>query len=166
VTICKKEFYSTRGQVLMMLYFALSRKPGSARQDAVDYIAKEGWFQHEAEDYQKYPFNGSNEERWRILIAFGRFDASKHKPEPHVFDTHNSWELNRAGKDEFDRCLAYHRQGKGDVAKGYLWTPVFKKLLDPRYEPTSADKKRPLTIYRGFEASIQRARRKILLDML
>ncbi|MFA7343415.1 MAG: hypothetical protein WC003_03835 [Terrimicrobiaceae bacterium] len=166
MTICNKVFYGTRSQVLMMLYFALSRKPGRTRQDTVDYIAGESWFAHESEDFKKYPFAGTNEDRWRILIAFGRMDAAKHKPEPHVFSNWNSWELNRDGVEEFDRCLSYFRLGNGDVAKGYLWTPVFKKLLDPKYAETAADKKRPLTIYQGFEASIQRARKKMILDSL
>jgi hypothetical protein len=166
MTICKKAFYTPRSQVLMMLYCALVERPASTRQDAVNHVAQQGWFAHEPEDYQKYPFAGTNEERWRILIAFGRMDAAKHEPEPHVFDAVNAWELNRAGREEFDRCFAFHRQGKGDVAKAYLWTPAFKKLLDPRYESTTADKKRPLTIYQGFETSIRRARIKMLMDLI
>lgn len=166
MTICGKPFYKTRSQVLMMLYFALSRKPGSTRQDTVNYIAAEGWFAHEPEDFKPYPFAGTNEECWRILVAFARKDAFDHKPDRHMFEGYNRWELTRQGVEEFDRVLSYFRQGKGDVARGYLWTPAFKKLLDPRYAHTSADAKRPGTIYRGLERSILRARIMALLDLI
>jgi hypothetical protein len=133
----------------MLVYHALHQTGGGTRQGTVDFIANQGWWTHAAEDYRPYPDAGTNEHCWRILIAYGRKDAFD---EGHLFDfdEKNHWKLNREGEEEYSRVLSYFRQGKGDVAQGYLWTPLFKKILDPRYAETSADAKRPKTIYTGY----------------
>lgn len=80
--------------------------------------------------------------------AFARKDAFDHQPERQMFEGHNRWELTRQGVEEFERVLSCFRRGEGDVARGYLWTPAFKKLLDPRYASTTAYTKPPGTISR------------------
>lgn len=145
----------------MLLFYALHNTGGSTRQDTVDYIAQEGWFVHADEDNKPYPFAGHNEPRWRVLIAFGRKDA--YDRDRLFRNQRDHWELNRQGADEFRAVLSHFKSGKGDVAKGYLWTPRFKKLLDPSYAPTSADAPRPKTIYNRI---LTRALREWILSHL
>lgn len=99
---------------------------------------------HAPEDNLPYPAAGTNEPCWRVLVAYGRKDAFEAE---HLFDEHNHRKLNRAGEEELARVLSYFQHGQGDVAQGFLWTPVFKRLLDPSYTQTSADKPGPKTIY-------------------
>lgn len=144
----------------MLLFYALHRTGGGTRQDTVDYIADEGWFFHANEDYRPYPLAGTNEPRWRILIAYGRKDAADAGRLFTGDQYYDNWELTRDGVEEFKELRSAFLRGKGDVAKGYIWTPAFKRLLDPSYSPTSADKPRPRTIYNRAEF------RRQLLDLL
>lgn len=62
----------------------------------------------------------------------------------------NAWQLPRDGRNILDRVTSRYRSGELEVRRCYLWTPKFKKHIDPAYEPSDRDRVRPEDAFLGF----------------
>jgi hypothetical protein len=57
--------------------------------------------------------------------------------------------ITDSGKVRVERLISKSAARKIEVGKCFLWSSKFKTLLDPTYQPSERDIKRPLRIYRG-----------------
>jgi hypothetical protein len=51
----------------------------------------------------------------------------------------DAWQLSRDGRKMLENIFSRYRDRKLDVRQCYLWTPKFKKRVDPNYEPSAKD---------------------------
>ena len=88
------------------------------------------------------PYEHQSEPRYHTLLAWARKDAM-------IMDwliqtkERDAWQLSRAGRDVLHRAFSRFRSGELIVRRCYLWTPRFKKLVDPAHEPSPDDAIRP-----------------------
>lgn len=96
------------------------------------------------EDLKPYPSvaeKGGDEPRWMTLVAFARQDCVDRAWMAER--GRNQWCISATGKDLITNLLTRCASTQHDVRHGYLWTPKFKKILCPTYEPSDKDAKRP-----------------------
>lgn len=148
--------FSARGQVIAMLLHVLSQLPYSAKRSDITGLIRSGkLFALADEDERPYPSQraaGGDEPRWNTLVAFARQDCVDRAWMHPRAD--NQWRISELGRQIMGVTKDRFATGKLEVRHGYLWTPKFKKLLCPNYEPSDLDEKRPVgSIYKDTQFS-------------
>jgi hypothetical protein len=145
------ERYGTSWQCLIMLMVALDEGGGGSKQIVLSYIKNNHWFDLQQEDFQSYlSQDGGQEPRWETLIAFAR----KHlaiRGWLCVPTEHNHWQLNTVGKSLSRKVKASFANHVFYAEYCYLFSPTFKAHLNPRWQPSSNDTRRPRNMYRDWE---------------
>jgi hypothetical protein len=133
-------YYSRRGQELILVLQALWTLGGrNSKQETISFIRASGWFDITRHDLPAYV--GCGEPKYHTLLAWARKDGTISE---WIFDDErDSWGITRTGRDVLDGARAKFNAHKWSVSECFLWTPRFKKLFDPSYEPSSRDKKHP-----------------------
>jgi hypothetical protein len=132
--------YSHNAQRLILLLYTLRELKGApSKRETLQYMRLNKLLATTSEDQEAYATQV--EERWKTDIAFRRKDGV-------LFgllfnNARDCWELTRDGRDLIDAVEAQCRSGQYDVRQCDLWSPYFKKILDPSYTPSSHDKQRP-----------------------
>ena len=141
--------YSTRAQVIMVLLATMNRlKGGNTKQRVIEEIESMSWFARKIEDLTPYP-TVSTEARWKTLVAFGRKDC--YEEELFVKDgVPDSWQISQAGTNSFLKRKDLFASGDLDCRKCYMWSPTFKKFINPDYVPSPEDADRPSNVYDDY----------------
>jgi hypothetical protein len=144
-----KDFYSERIQRLICLLFALDEMPQrpARKQEVLHYIRQRQYLDIQPSDLESYVTQ--IEPRWNTDIAYRRKDAVEFDL---LFNNERDcWELTRSGVEILQRVKKACASKKYDVRQCYLWTKNLKKALDPSYELSEGDKKRPVKIKFNFD---------------
>ena len=133
-------YYSRRGQELILVLHALwELRGGNRKSETITYINQSHYFALHRSDIPSY--DGTNEPRWNTLLAWARKDGVLKGGIAN--DERDYWEITRKGREILDKAKERFSSKVRDVRLCYLWTPTFKKLMDPDYIPSDKDKKRP-----------------------
>jgi hypothetical protein len=142
-----KDPYSERIQRLICLLLVLSEIPRrpARKREVLDYIRQRHYLDIQPSDLESYVTQ--IEPRWNTDIAYRRKDAVENDL---LFNSQrDSWELTRSGVEKLEEIKEVCISKKYDVRQCYLWTKQLKKALDPSYQSSDTDKKRPKKI--GFK---------------
>ncbi len=151
-TLSHIHYDSTRGQTMALLLAVLDDICVSvSKREVIQYIASRKFFDIQDEDRLPYPSAQSNEPRWHCLIAWARKDCVERG---WLFDDErDSWGITRDGRNCHQVNLRKFREGSWKAHLCYLWTPKFKKQIDPSHMPSGKDAVRPWNIYRDVQES-------------
>lgn len=139
--------YSNRGQCVFLVLFALRALGGSNSKEAViGHIRGGGWYDVTRHDLP--PYLGQNESRYHTLLAWARKDCHERGWLIQT-DEQNDWAISREGRSILENAIGRFEQNEWKVSECYLWKSCFKKLIDPAFEPSPADKVRPVARGRG-----------------
>lgn len=133
--------YSNRGQGVLLVLYSLNELWGSCtKQEVLRFIQRAGLYEVTRHDLP--PYDGQNEPKYHTLLCWARKDAIERE---WMLDTgeRDAWQLARPGREILDRSVARFRSGQLRVRECYLWTPKFKKLIDPAYALGPEDSVRP-----------------------
>ena len=133
--------YTEQLQRLVCLLFVLEEMPRrpARKQEVIEYIRQRHYLNIGPEDLESYVTQ--TEPRWNTDLAFRRKDGVEMGL---LFNNQrDSWELIRDGIKMLERVKKACVTNEYDVRKCDLWTKQLKKALDPSYEPSPADKRRP-----------------------
>lgn len=139
--------YSAREQLIFLLLVALriQRQPKS-KSDIIEYIQSENWLDLSEEDKIPYKSQLGDEARWKTLIAWARKDCVDMGLMES--DLRDSWSATKNGLNLAAELPTYCQRGDYELRQCYLWNNKFKTLLDPNYQPSEHDLKRPASFYR------------------
>jgi hypothetical protein len=143
------DVYSNRGQGVVLVLYSLRELCGACeKQEVLKFIQNADLYDISRYDLPPYP--GQNEPKYHTLLAWARKDALI---EGWLVDTRerDAWQLSRTGGQVLDKAIQKFRSSEWTVRKCYLWTPKFKKLVDPSYETSPEDASRP-----GLSVSLER----------
>jgi hypothetical protein len=142
--------FQPRGQCITLLLAALNEIGGSAtKRETVQFISDQEWFDRQPEDWKPYPSQKtSREPRWQTLIAWARKDSVLR--EFLIDGEWDSWALSREGRRLWASMRIKFESGEWPVARGYLWSPKFKRRLCFTYQPSTTDPERPPFFYRDI----------------
>lgn len=120
----------------------------ATKQETIRFISNKHWFDFHDEDRNPYPSraNVAGEPRWHTLIAWARQDGVIR--DYVSYEARDAWGLTRLGRDTFERFKNRFVTGERPVAPCFLWSIQFKRHMNPNYEPSPSDKKRPCFFYR------------------
>jgi hypothetical protein len=132
-------YTSRRGQELILVLAALWELGSrNSKRETISFINQSGWFDLSRHDLPAYV--GSNEPKYHTLLAWARKDGTIKE---WIFDDErDSWGITRDGRRVLDKAKENFAQ-EWEVSECYLWTPKFKKMMDPSYTPSDADRKNP-----------------------
>lgn len=134
--------YTNRGQCVFLVLFALRKLGGSnAKQAVIDCIRNGGWYDVTRHDLPPYP--GQNESRYHTLLAWARKDSYERDWLIQT-DEKDDWAISRQGRSILEKAEERYEKREWNVRECYLWKASFKKIVDPAYEPSSADAIRPV----------------------
>jgi hypothetical protein len=136
-----KNLYSEHIQRLVCLLFVLEEMPRrpARKQEVLEYIHRRHYLDIQPADLESYVTQ--IEPRWNTDIAFRRKDGVE---KDFLFNNQRDcWELTRHGIQILEKVKKACATKDYDVRECYLWTRNLKKALDPSYEPSPADKRRP-----------------------
>lgn len=143
-TTSKISAYSNRWQEIILVLHALHELGGSnAKQQVIEHISQSGYYAVTKYDLPRY--ENHNEPKYHTLLAWARKDCV----ERNLILDHerDAWALSREGRRKIEEIHRVFSKGEYDVRKCYLWTPKFKKMLFPAYEPSVVEAKRPEQIF-------------------
>ena len=133
--------YSNRGQGVLLVLYSLNELWGACtKAEVLRFIQRDGLYDITKHDIP--PYENQNEPKYHTLLCWARKDAIESE---WMLDTgeRDAWQLARAGREVLERNIGRFRNGKLSVRRCYLWTPKFKKQVDPTYEPSPDDSIRP-----------------------
>ena len=133
--------YSNRGQGVFLVLYALRELCGACtKREVLRFIQDADFYEITRHDLPPYP--GQNEPQYHTLLAWARKDALI---KCWIVDTseRDAWQLSAMGRTLLDKTISRYRKEELLVKECYLWTPKFKKLIDPVYVPSSDDARRP-----------------------
>ena len=150
-TFAGNHVYSTGGQCLVMLLVGLQENGGGTRKQVLFRIRNNQWFALQQEDFQSYGSQDAGTgSRWENLISWARKHLDIHSFMFAHDDGH--WQLNSDGK-ELAKCVkAEFLKQEFRVHYCYLFSPVFKRHLDPLWQLSGKDMPRPKHMYRDWKA--------------
>jgi hypothetical protein len=136
--------YGNRGQCMVLVMHSLSELTGSnTKQEVLRHIRDMVYYNITRHDLPPYP--GQNESKYHTLLAWARKDCVERD---YVLNNErDAWALSLRGRALISRIHALCVTQEYDVRKCYLWTEKFKKKLDPQYQPSDADAKRPEVVF-------------------
>lgn len=98
------------------------------------------------------PYAGQNESKYHTLLAWARKDCVER--DFVLNNERDAWALRLKGRALIEwihqLCVAQNF----DVRKCYLWTEKFKKKMDPKYQPSDTDAKRPEIVFEEMLAAL------------
>jgi hypothetical protein len=120
------------------------------RSEATDFVRRKHWFDIQQEDWLPYPSQAdtSHEPRWKTVLAYARKECADRGLMPKK--PRNEWHLTRDGVNLFNATRQAGRDRSLDVPRCYLWSPQFKRYIDPTYQPSPQDVKRPVDLYNDW----------------
>jgi len=133
--------YSNRGQGVLLVLYSLGELWGACtKQEVLAFIQRADLYDITKHDLP--PYESKDEPKYHTLLCWARKDAVQSE---WMLDTdeHDAWQLARPGRELLERAIKCFRSGELSVRKCYLWTPKFKKQVDPAYEPSAEDSIRP-----------------------
>jgi hypothetical protein len=133
--------YGNRGQGVVLVLYALSELCGACtKREVLDFIQRAPFYDVTKHDLP--PYESQNEPKYHTLLCWARKDAVELD---WMIDTaeRDAWQLSRPGRTVLERTIKRFRSGEWNVRMCYLWTPKFKKRIDPAYEPSPEDRVRP-----------------------
>jgi hypothetical protein len=133
--------YGNRGQGVVLVLYALFELCGACtKREVLTFIQRAPLYDVTKHDLP--PYENQNEPKYHTLLCWARKDAVELE---WMLDTgeRDAWQLSRLGRAVLERTIARFRSGELDVRMCYLWTPKFKKLIAPAYEPSPEDRVRP-----------------------
>jgi hypothetical protein len=165
-TIAGLKLETPQDQLAVMVLKALDELGAeSTRGDTIRLIANRQWFALIPEDRHRYPSDvqrGLHEPRWHIALAFARSRAVELK---YVGNSEwNCWQLDRLGREALRQIESRFSDGTIQSGVCFMWSPVFKRLMDSNYVEGS-DLKRPGSVYQdmpGFLHGSIRHRQQII----
>ena len=133
-------YKSSRGQELILVLYALWKLGArNSKQETIGFISGNGLFNVTSHDLPAYV--GKSEPKYHTLLAWARKDGTIKE---WIFDDDwNSWGITRHGRDVLDAAMRKLSNHDWDVRECYNWSPKFKKVIDPTYEPSERDRKHP-----------------------
>jgi len=149
-SLSRINYDSTRGQAMALLLAALENiRVSVSKREVIQHISSHKFFDIQDEDRLPYPSASTHDPRWHCLIAWARKDCVQRE---WVFDDErDAWGITRAGIDIHQRTLGKFLEGSWKAHRCYLWTPTFKKLMQPSYLPSKNDLARPFNVYRDLQ---------------
>lgn len=141
--------YSNRGQGVFLVLHALRELGGAcSKQEVLDLLQRRELYEITRHDLPAY--EGKGEPKYHTLLAWARKDALI---AGWLEDTRerDAWQLSRDGRAKLEHVVARYRSGELKVSECYLWTPRFKKEVDPNYAPSPADRVRPEELFAEFD---------------
>jgi tetratricopeptide (TPR) repeat protein len=98
------------------------------------------------------PYESKDEPKYHTLLCWARKDALERE---WLLDTgeRDAWQLARDGRELLERTIRRFRAHNLSVGECYLWTPKFKKQIDPTYQPSPSDRVRPEEALTCLEAA-------------
>jgi hypothetical protein len=140
--------YSNRGQGVILVLYTLHTLGGSNRKrEVIDYISRYSWYDVTRHDLP--PYKNQNEPKYHTLLAWARKDCYE-RDWLIPTDCNDDWSISRNGQTMLDKNIKRYQTGELTVRKCYLWKPVFKKIIDPNYMPSSDDAIRPEEILQSL----------------
>jgi len=140
--------YSNRGQGVVLVLYALQELGGvCAKREVLSFIQYADLYEITRHDLP--PYKSQSEPKYHTLLAWARKDALI---AGWLIDTseQDAWQLSRPGRNILARTTTRYRNGNLSVRMCYLWTPKFKKTVDPAYVPSADDRVRPEELWTGF----------------
>jgi hypothetical protein len=140
--------YSNRGQGVVLVLYSLFELGGACtKREVLSFVQNADLYEITRHDLP--PYENQNEPKYHTLLAWARKDALI---AGWLIDTteRDAWQLSRPGREILDRTTKRFRSGDLSVRMCYLWTPKFKKRVDPTYEPSPDDRIRPEDLWTGF----------------
>jgi hypothetical protein len=135
------KIYSNRVQGVFLVLYVLRELSGACtKREVLQFIEDRKLYEITRHDLPPYP--GQNEPKYHTLLCWARKDAVERDWMLDI-DQRDAWQLTRAGRELLERITEHFRKGDLSVRECYLWTPIFKKQIDPTYEPSPADRIRP-----------------------
>lgn len=128
----------------MLLHVLSELKNDQKKTYVTGCIRMWGLFALAPEDEKPYPSVsaiGGDEPRWNTLVAFARQDCMDRGWMAEK--ARNQWRISDLGRQVISKSRERATGGLLDVRHGYLWTPKFKKIMCPTYQPGESDAKRP-----------------------
>jgi hypothetical protein len=157
------EAYRPRWQAIVMLFAVLNQfRGGITKTDAISHIREKDWFDIQPEDKIPYPSNKytSKEPRWITSVAWARKDAVErglmHR------GARNDWDLTAQGLNTFTAIRKACCDGGLDPSRCYLWSRNFKQYMNPDYQASAAETRRPKNLYEDW---LPRKIQEVLLDI-
>jgi hypothetical protein len=135
--------YTKQAQGLICLLFVLEEMPigGPRKREVIEYIQRRGCLAMIPEDVE--PYMTQVEPRWNTDVAWRRKDAVEY--ELLFNEMRDCLEVTRAGRDAIQKIKKACAAKEYDVTQCYMWSKYLKSALDPTYEPSDRDAKRPQT---------------------
>lgn len=121
--------YSNRGQGVVLVLYSLHELGGArTKREVLSFVQHAGLYDITRHDLP--PYENQSEQKYHTLLAWARKDALI---AGWLIDTRerDAWQLSRPGRDILDRTTRRYRGGDLSVSMCYLWTPKFKKTIDP-----------------------------------
>src|SRR5260221_12071593 len=125
--------YSNRGQGVILVLYALRELAGACtKQEVLRFISSAGFYDITRHDLP--PYDNQSEPRYHTLLAWARKDALIRG---WLVDTaeRDAWQLSRAGRRVLEGTCERYSSGALRGRKCYPWTPKFKKLMHPAFQP-------------------------------
>jgi hypothetical protein len=133
--------YTNRGQGVLLVLFALQDLGGTnTKQEVIARITHARWYEVTRHDLP--PYEGQNEPKYHTLLAWARKDCYERDWMLRT-DVRDDWAISRDGRGVLEKAIMRFRSKGLDARKCYLWTPAFKREIDPSYHPSDADAVRP-----------------------
>jgi hypothetical protein len=135
------ELYQNRAQGMILVLCAV-RESGNApsSRETLALIQKNGWYNLRAAD-DLPPYDSQTEPGYQTLLRWARKDAVE--LELIANDHRDEWAMTRRGSQSLDKLLGKFRSQEFAVQRCYLWTPLFKRFVDPMYSESEHDTLRP-----------------------
>jgi hypothetical protein len=132
---------SRRNQEIILVLHALSKLRGiRTKQEVLEYIREHQLYAIQPED--KVSYESKREWKSDTLLCWGRKDAVMEEwMIPH--DERNSWDISRRGIEALVEIKRRFEKKLWDVRCCFMWTPKFKLIMAPDYQPSKRDWRRP-----------------------
>lgn len=126
---------------MILVMFALKELGGSnTKQEVIDFVARQKYY-NIITKYDLPPYENKKEPKYHTLLAWARKDSVMR--DLILNNERDAWALSRIGRSVVEKFIQKFADGMWDVRRCYLWTPRFKQVLFPAYEPSIRDAKRP-----------------------
>ncbi len=133
--------YSNRGQGVFLVLYTLRELSGACTKKEVLAFIQDGDL-YDITRHDLPPYESKDEPKYHTLLCWARKDAVE---DGWMLDTgeRDAWQLARPGRELLERAILRFRDGTLSVRECYLWTPKFKKQIDPTFVPSPEDRIRP-----------------------
>lgn len=111
----------------------------STKVEVLSHIDSRGWIVTIEEDFGRASLSG--ELKYQNRLAWAKKDALE---KGYVFKSgRDCWEITRQGIEAVKRAEGLFSTGEWDIRNCYMFTPLFKLMMNPNYSPSGSDKEHP-----------------------